>query len=85
MATPPETTRTWTRHVNEVVYTCSTDGGRVHLDALGAAFASDALWWATALPPAALRQVVENSLCFGVYLPNEGTPPLLTPPTPPQS
>jgi GNAT superfamily N-acetyltransferase len=45
----------------------STDPTLIPLSQLNKAFASDFMYWATSLPEAALRELVDRSLCFGLY------------------
>jgi len=61
-------TRTWTRVVDNKTYTCSTDTALIQLDAINAAFASDIIYWAKPLPRTELYKIVQNSLCFGIYV-----------------
>ncbi|KAK3384393.1 hypothetical protein B0T24DRAFT_82661 [Lasiosphaeria ovina] len=65
--TPENEIRSWTRS-SDATYLCSTDPKLVQLDALGAALASDMLWWAQPLAEDELRRTVEHSLCFGLYV-----------------
>ncbi|KAK2041736.1 acetyltransferase [Colletotrichum somersetense] len=48
-------------------YLISTDRSLLDLDAINDAFGSEMLWWTTRVPEAALRRLVDNSLCLGVY------------------
>ncbi|OAA59875.1 gcn5-related n-acetyltransferase [Niveomyces insectorum RCEF 264] len=48
-------------------FLCSSDPALIQLDALGAAMASDLLWWASPLEPETLAALVANSVCLGVY------------------
>ncbi|KAL1869693.1 hypothetical protein VTK73DRAFT_3030 [Phialemonium thermophilum] len=72
MVLPQEDLRTWHRQVDGTSYVCSTDPGIIQPDRLNAAFASDLLWWAKAMPEASLKKMVENSLCFGLYVEQSG-------------
>ncbi|KAK0617283.1 hypothetical protein B0T14DRAFT_589834 [Immersiella caudata] len=60
--------RTWTRVIENKTYTCSTDTSLVQLDAINAAFGSDIIYWAKPLPQKKLYKMVQNSLCFGIYV-----------------
>lgn len=59
----PPTSRTWTRDG----YLISTDPSLIPLSALSTAFASPDLYWAKPLPEEAMRTMITNSLCFGLY------------------
>ncbi|KAK1995078.1 acetyltransferase [Colletotrichum falcatum] len=48
-------------------YLISTDRSLLDLGAINDAFDSDLLWWTTRVPEAALRRLVDNSLCLGIY------------------
>lgn len=45
----------------------STDPSLIPIPTLQDAFASPVFYWADALPDAALKETLENSLCFGLY------------------
>lgn len=55
--------RTWTRSA----YLISTDTARIPIAELNAFFASDRFYWANALPDDVMREMLDNSLCFGMY------------------
>ncbi|KAF1965074.1 putative GNAT family N-acetyltransferase [Bimuria novae-zelandiae CBS 107.79] len=55
--------RTWSKDN----YLISTDPALIPIPELNAAFASDMVYWATALPEDVMREMLNNSLCFGVY------------------
>ena len=55
--------RTWRKDD----YIISTDSSLVPIPELNAIFASDLVYWADALPEDAMRETIENSLCFGLY------------------
>ncbi|WYZ37654.1 hypothetical protein EsH8_II_001160 [Colletotrichum jinshuiense] len=58
-----KTTRAWTRDS----YLISTDASLIPVAELNAAFASDTFYWTGPLPEAAMREMLANSLCFGLY------------------
>lgn len=67
---PPHATthRTWTRDG----FLVSTDPSLIPLQALNAAFASDDLYWAKSLPTTSeMQDMLESSLCFGLYSPTD--------------
>ena len=66
-----ERPRSWSRDG----FFISTDPSLIPLDALNKAFASDALYWASALPDSELRLMLENGLSFGLYSPTPVPPP----------
>lgn len=55
--------RTWRKDQ----YLISTDPSMVPVPELNAAFASDTVYWADPLPEDAMRETLNNSLCFGLY------------------
>lgn len=55
--------RTWTRDS----YLISTDPSLIPVRKLNAWFASDDIYWANALPEDAMREMLQSSLCFGLY------------------
>lgn len=55
--------RTWTRDS----YLISTDPSLVPVRKLNAWFASDDIYWANALPEDAMREMLQSSLCFGLF------------------
>ncbi|GIJ90084.1 hypothetical protein Asppvi_009034 [Aspergillus pseudoviridinutans] len=61
--TPPIPTQTWTKGA----YFISTDSSLIPLETLNDWFASDDIYWTKALPLDILKQLLENSLCFGLY------------------
>lgn len=71
----PFPTQTWTRDG----YIISTDTNLISLPTLNAAFDSNMMYWAKAIPESALRDMVSASICFGLYTP---TPELPSEPTP---
>ncbi|ROT36475.1 hypothetical protein SODALDRAFT_380785 [Sodiomyces alkalinus F11] len=48
-------------------YLISTDPSLIPMDQLMAAFDSDDFYWTDSLPEEAMREMVEQSLCFGLY------------------
>ncbi|GAB1315868.1 hypothetical protein MFIFM68171_06078 [Madurella fahalii] len=69
---PEDELRVWTRQVDKLTYTCSTDPRLIQLGAVNAAFSSDMVYWAKPLAPEALKRCIEQSLCFGLYVQEEG-------------
>ncbi|GES59644.1 GNAT family N-acetyltransferase [Aspergillus terreus] len=65
MALPSEP-RVWTK--NE--FTVSTDRSLLSVDSINAAFAQDFMYWTKPFPDDILRQILDQSFCFGVYKPN---------------
>ncbi|KAH0829526.1 hypothetical protein FOPE_10746 [Fonsecaea pedrosoi] len=65
-----ETSKTWTRDG----FMISTDPSLIPIDALNQAFASEDMYWASPLPEPVMRDMLDNSLCFGLYSPTP-TPP----------
>ncbi|TQN65262.1 Serotonin N-acetyltransferase 1 [Colletotrichum shisoi] len=61
--------RSWTRDS----YLVSTDASLISIPDLNAAFASDAFYWASPLPEPVMREILQNSLCFGLHGPPETT------------
>ncbi|KAJ4172132.1 hypothetical protein NW754_007730 [Fusarium falciforme] len=55
--------RTWTKGS----YLISTDRTLLPIQKLQEVFASDDLYWAKPLPADAMREMLESSLCFGLY------------------
>ncbi|EXJ82601.1 hypothetical protein A1O3_06414 [Capronia epimyces CBS 606.96] len=51
----------------------STDASLIPIPQLNKAFASDDMYWATALPETAMREMLDNSLCFGLYYDDDGS------------
>ena len=56
-------TREWTQGS----FVVSTDPSKICVPTLMEAFASDTFYWATPVPEHAMRTLIENSLCFGLY------------------
>ena len=48
-------------------YFISTKPGMIPIDKLGRAFAQKELHWAHPLPDQAMKEMIDNSLCFGLY------------------
>ncbi|KAK5053278.1 hypothetical protein LTR84_002252 [Exophiala bonariae] len=75
------TKRTWTRDG----FVISTDASLIPIAALTQAFESSQLYWAKGLPEDVMREILEHSLCFGLY--TTTSPPTTTsgetPPAPP--
>jgi hypothetical protein len=46
----------------------STDKSLLQPAAINAAFDSDLLWWAKPLPDEQLQNMIDNTLCFGLYV-----------------
>jgi hypothetical protein len=46
----------------------STDKSLLQPAAINAAFDSDLLWWAKPLPDEQLKKMIDNTLCFGLYV-----------------
>ncbi|KAJ9605493.1 hypothetical protein H2200_010150 [Cladophialophora chaetospira] len=65
--TPP---RTWARDG----FLVSTDTTLIPIDALNKAFGSEAIYWASSLPEPAMREMLDNCLCFGLYSPTPAPP-----------
>ncbi|KAK1832431.1 acyl-CoA N-acyltransferase [Podospora conica] len=64
----PKEPRLWTFPSNsDQSFVCSTDRAHIQDDRVGAALASDLVWWAKPLSPAQLTICLDNSLCFGLY------------------
>ncbi|KAK6197119.1 hypothetical protein LQW54_010914 [Pestalotiopsis sp. IQ-011] len=55
--------RSWTK----TGYIISTDPSLIPIAKLNDIFGSDAFYWGNSLPEEAMRQTLENSLCFGLY------------------
>ncbi|KXH61475.1 acetyltransferase [Colletotrichum salicis] len=53
----------WTRDS----YLISTDASLISVAQLNAAFASEAVYWTKAIPEPILKEMLQNSLCFGLY------------------
>jgi GNAT superfamily N-acetyltransferase len=66
-----EASRSWSRDG----FFISTDSSLIPTDALNKAFASDTLYWASPLPEPAMRHMLDNCLCFGLYSPTPTPPP----------
>ena len=62
---PHQTHQTWTRDG----FLISTDPSLISIPALTSAFAQEWMYWAKPLPTEAMKAMVENSLCFGLYTP----------------
>jgi GNAT superfamily N-acetyltransferase len=60
---PKHQHRTWARDS----YVISTDPSLIPIGKLNAWFASDDIYWANALPEDAMREMLQSSLCFGLY------------------
>ncbi len=69
--------RTWTRDS----YLISTDPSLIPIRKLNVWFASDDIYWANALPEDAMREMLQSSLCFGLYQ-TKPKPEAKPPPTP---
>ncbi|KIW94887.1 uncharacterized protein Z519_04865 [Cladophialophora bantiana CBS 173.52] len=67
-----ETSKTWTRDG----FIISTDTSLIPIDALNQAFASEEMYWASPLPEPVMRDMLDNSLSFGLYSPTPEPPPL---------
>lgn len=55
--------RTWTNNK----YLITTDPSLIPITILNEAFASEDVYWATPLPEHVMREMLQNSLCFGLY------------------
>ncbi|KAI5918739.1 hypothetical protein F4810DRAFT_559916 [Camillea tinctor] len=55
--------RTWNRDN----YLISTDPSLISIPRLISIFASDEVYWASPLPEVHMREMIESSLCFGLY------------------
>ncbi|GJC87614.1 serotonin N-acetyltransferase 1, chloroplastic [Colletotrichum liriopes] len=55
--------RSWVKDA----YLVSTDTSLLSIPELNAAFASDSFYWADSLPEPAMQEMLQNSLCFGLY------------------
>ncbi|KAL4808056.1 hypothetical protein BDV18DRAFT_158174 [Aspergillus unguis] len=62
-----KTPTSWTKHSNNQIFLLSTDKSLLSLDAINAAYGSDDMYWNTELPRDMLGNILDNSLCFGVY------------------
>jgi GNAT superfamily N-acetyltransferase len=71
--TPPKIHQTWTRDG----FLLSTDPSLIDIAALTSAFDQPFLYWAKPLPAEAMKTMVENSLCFGLYTPTPEAAPTL--------
>lgn len=71
VASAVETSKTWTRDG----FLISTDTSLIPLPALNQALGSEDIYWAKALPEPVLRDMLDNSLCFGLYSPTPSPPP----------
>lgn len=65
---PASELKSWARNHADQKFLCTTDPKYIQLDTLNAAFGSELLWWARAVPEAELRKMVDHSLCLGLYL-----------------
>ena len=63
--------RSWTRDG----FFVSTDPSLIPMEALSKAFASEQLYWTSALPESVLQEMLDNSLSFGLYSPTSAPPP----------
>ena len=68
---PTHKHRTWIRDG----FLISTDPSLIPIEALTQAFASPQLYWAKAIPEDAMRQMLANSLSFGLYSATSSLPP----------
>jgi hypothetical protein len=68
--TPLNTKRSWTRDG----FLISTDASLIPIAALTQAFESEQLYWAKGLPEDVMREMLSNSLCFGLYSPTPAPP-----------
>lgn len=59
--------REWTKES----YLVSTDPSKIPVKELMEAFASETFYWATPVPEHAMRTLIDNSLCFGLYQPQD--------------
>ncbi|KAF4337438.1 GNAT family n-acetyltransferase, partial [Fusarium beomiforme] len=53
----------------------STDPSLIPVDAVSNVFSSDEFYWAKPLPEDATREMLQNSLCFGLYDTDQDSPP----------
>ena len=74
MAPPRNQLKSWRRGVDGTRYFCSTDPTYIPLDNLNLALDSDLLWWAKRLPQEELETMVDQSLCFGLYVEKTALP-----------
>jgi len=70
--------RTWSRDK----YLISTDSSLIPIPKLNDFFASDDIYWATPVPEDVMLEMLESSLCFGLYQLPEGNQSSLTETTP---
>ncbi|KIX97300.1 uncharacterized protein Z520_06752 [Fonsecaea multimorphosa CBS 102226] len=70
-----ETSKTWTRDG----FMISTDTALIPIDTLNKAFASEDMYWASPLPEPVMRDMLDNSICFGLYSPTPAPPPAAEP------
>lgn len=68
---PHHAAKTWTRDG----FLISTDSSLIPVDAINKAFASEQLYWASSLPESSVREMLDNSLCLGLYSPTPAPPP----------
>jgi len=71
MASSTQKHQTWTRDG----YVVSTDPSLIPIASLNAAYESEDLYWAKALPEDVVRDMLDRSLCFGLYTPTPSLPP----------
>lgn len=64
--------RNWHRQLETGSYLCSTNPEYLQVDVINAAFTSDMLWWARALPVQSMKTMLDNCLCLGIYKLGEG-------------
>ncbi|EEP75368.1 predicted protein [Uncinocarpus reesii 1704] len=72
MSEAPNQPQEWTRSVTndkgeKSHFVLSTDRSLLSIPAIIAAFNEDYVYWARSVPEAAMQQMLENSICFGLY------------------
>ncbi|KAI7971873.1 hypothetical protein EIK77_007472 [Talaromyces pinophilus] len=59
----PTETQTWHRDA----FIISTDKNLLSITSINAAFGSEFMYWTTSIPDQVLKQIIQNSFCFGLY------------------
>ncbi|KAH8903433.1 hypothetical protein BR93DRAFT_953180 [Coniochaeta sp. PMI_546] len=78
---PASELKSWFRSHADEKFLCTTDPNYIQLNALNTALGSDMLWWARAVPEAELRKMVDYSLCIGLYIVDDQTADVASPPS----
>ncbi|KIX04071.1 uncharacterized protein Z518_07624 [Rhinocladiella mackenziei CBS 650.93] len=74
VASTVETSKSWTRDG----FFISTDTSLVPIPVLNKAFESEEIYWAKGLPEPVMQEMLDNSVCFGLYSPTPSPPPPTT-------